>query len=192
VLVILLAVAGGMLYGSQWFEVFGESVNQQALHTLAAPRSSELARKTEAKRVNASYAATLLKPATKPQSSTVTGSPNRTEEKKPVPVLKAATVVKAHSDPVRTKESPASRTQPKQRNIKAPSVRLPMADFRDNFLAPANEFRIRSYGAASAASVSAPKFFRAADGSLIVRFADGSTRIVRPGERTAEAGTSER
>ena len=48
--------------------------------------------------------------------------------------------------------------------------------------------RIRRYSASNAV----PRFFRAPDGSQIVKFSGGLTRVVRPGERTARAEASYR
>ena len=47
--------------------------------------------------------------------------------------------------------------------------------------------RIRKYNASST-----PRFFRAPDGTQIVKFSGGLTRVVRPGERTARAEASYR
>jgi hypothetical protein len=102
---------------------------------------------------------------------------------------KPIAIVKAHPVSVRAKESPVAEARHNQRRVEVPSVRLPNADFRDSFSEPSADFRIRSYGATSVAS---PRFFRAADGSLIVKFSDGSTRVVRPGERSAHSGVSQR
>jgi serine/threonine protein kinase len=69
-----------------------------------------------------------------------------------------------------------------QRGFDAPSVRLPSPELRDNFATPANDLGSPAYGSSAAA----PKFFRAADGTEIVKFSDGTTRVVRPGQRSAE------
>jgi len=77
----------------------------------------------------------------------------------------------------------ASNTQQSkpQRAVGAPALRLPNPELGNNLSAPANESRTRAFGS----STSAPQFFRAADGTLTVKFSDGSTRVVKPGERTA-------
>ena len=52
---------------------------------------------------------------------------------------------------------------------------------------PRLDSRIRRYNASST-----PRFFRAPDGTQIVKFSGGLTRVVRPGERTARAENSYR
>lgn len=65
--------------------------------------------------------------------------------------------------------------------VDAPVLRLPNPELQNNVTTPANESRIR----ANTSSGQPPQFFRAADGTLTVRFADGTTRTVRPGETSA-------
>ena len=67
------------------------------------------------------------------------------------------------------------------RAVGAPALRLPNPELGNNLSAPASESRTRAFGPAT----SAPQFFRAPDGTLTVKFSDGSTRVVKPGERTA-------
>jgi hypothetical protein len=86
--------------------------------------------------------------------------------------------------------------------VGAPSIRFPNVDFRDNprenAPAPSPESRLRSAGSPSVAGKPAssvtpkpasnsggPKFYRAADGTQIVKFPDGSTQYIRPGQRGA-------
>jgi serine/threonine protein kinase len=87
------------------------------------------------------------------------------------------------SRPAATKPQKTSNTQQSkpQRTVGAPALRLPNPDFENNLSAPASESRTPTSGSGA----SAPQFFRAADGTLTVKFADGSTRVVKPGERTA-------
>jgi hypothetical protein len=90
--------------------------------------------------------------------------------------------------------------------VGAPSIRLPNPEFRNNAPEPSPEARFRTYTSSgarprayadpgirrySSASLS-PKFFRAADGTQIVKFSGGLTRVIRPGERTARSEASYR
>jgi serine/threonine protein kinase len=78
------------------------------------------------------------------------------------------------------KAANAQQARPR-RSVNAPAPRLPNPELGNNLSAPASESGTRAFGSAT----SAPKFFRAADGTLTVKFSDGSTRVVKPGERTA-------
>ncbi|HBB89023.1 MAG TPA: hypothetical protein DC047_15570 [Blastocatellia bacterium] len=75
----------------------------------------------------------------------------------------------------------AANAKQARRSLDAPTLRLPNPELENNLSAPSGESRAGAFGAAT----SAPKFFRAADGTLTVKFSDGSTRVVKPGERTA-------
>jgi hypothetical protein len=108
-----------------------------------------------------------------------------------------------------------------KRRIGVPSIRFPNPEFRNNTAEPSPESRLRTYTSLSArpqpfttsrtysaigaapgprldsrtrkySASSTPRFFRAPDGSQIVKFSDGLTRVVRPGERTARAEASYR
>jgi len=85
--------------------------------------------------------------------------------------------------PAATKPQQSSNPRPSKprRAVGAPALRLPNPDLENNSSAPAGESRTRSFGS----SASAPQFFRAADGTLTVKFSDGSTRVIKPGNRTA-------
>lgn len=78
------------------------------------------------------------------------------------------------------KAANAQQARPR-RSLDAPALRLPNTELGNNSSAPTSESGTRAFGSAT----SAPKFFRAADGTLTVKFSDGSTRVVKPGEQTA-------
>jgi hypothetical protein len=189
-LVLLFTLAGGVFYASQgWFD---KTLTAKAVNTPATQRESTAGRRAERPRSTENSAM----PQSKPRTSGLAAATVRAVEKKntaqvvkPVQALKVSAIVKAHSAPVRIKEPVVAQARQNQRRVAAPSVKLPTTDFRDNFSEPTPEFRIRSYGSSSAAS---PKFFRASDGSLIVKFSDGSSRVVRPGERSAQPDSSYR
>jgi serine/threonine protein kinase len=97
----------------------------------------------------------------------------RANEKKPITLH--STVSKGQKA-VNTK--PARPPRP----IDAPALRLPKPELGNNLSAPSTESAARTFGSAT----SAPKFFRASDGTLTVKFSDGSTRVVKPGSRSAD------
>jgi serine/threonine protein kinase len=92
--------------------------------------------------------------------------------------------VATNSRPAATKSQKAVNTQQSKprRPVGAPALRLPNPELGNNLSAPATESRTRAFGSAT----SAPQFFRAADGTLTVKFSDGSTRVVKPGARAAD------
>jgi len=96
---------------------------------------------------------------------------------------KKRAAVATNSRQAATKSQKAVNTQQSKprRPVGAPALRLPNPELGNNLSAPATESRTRAFGS----STSAPQFFRAADGTLTVKFSDGSTRVVKPGERTA-------
>ncbi|HEX3282056.1 MAG TPA: serine/threonine-protein kinase [Pyrinomonadaceae bacterium] len=89
-----------------------------------------------------------------------------------------------NSQPAFLKSQKAANVQQPRprRSVDAPALRLPKPEWENNLSAPSSESGTRAFGSAA----SAPKFFRAADGTLTVKFSDGSTRVVKPGERTAQ------
>lgn len=96
------------------------------------------------------------------------------KKKETVPMNSRSAVIKWQ------KAANAQQARPR-RSLDAPALRLPNAELGNNLSAPTSESGTRAFGSAT----SAPKFFRAADGTLTVKFSDGSTRVVKPGEQTA-------
>jgi serine/threonine protein kinase len=88
------------------------------------------------------------------------------------------------SRPAATKVQKLSKTQQSKprRAVGAPALRLPNPELGNNLSAPASEPGSRAFGSSAAA----PQFFRAADGTLTVKFSDGSTRVVKPAARAAD------
>jgi hypothetical protein len=88
--------------------------------------------------------------------------------------------------------------------VGAPNIRFPNLNFRDDSSTPSSGSPVRSFGSLNSfqktsanvvpspnavpkgTPAAAPKFYRAADGTQIVKFSDGSTQFVRPGERSAQ------
>jgi hypothetical protein len=133
-------------------------------------------------------------------------SPTPQVEKKQAVVAKPQSVSNRSQEPLRA--APRKDT----RRVGAPNIRFPNPEFRDNAPAPSPDSRIRSFGSSNSApkgpsnasqtassnssprgsSNAPPKFFRAADGTQIVKFSDGSTQFVRPGQRSARADSQRR
>ncbi len=193
VLVALLTLGVAALYGSQrWLssEVPGATSASATVRRqpVVAPRSdrprqAESVGVTVAKTRSTNNLATVERPAAKP--------------------------VVAEAKPAEAPRSTGSYTV-RRRNgrgrVGAPSIRFPNPEFRNNNPEPLPDSRIRTYTSSSAAprptveprtrrystSRATPKFFRAPDGTQIVKFSGGLTRIVRPGERTARSEASYR
>lgn len=124
----------------------------------------------------------------------------------PTPQVEKRTMV-AKPQAVSNRGQEPLRAAPRKdtRRVGAPNIRFPNPEFRDNAPAPSPDSRIRSFGSSNSApkgpsnasptassnssprgsSNAPPRFFRAADGTQIVKFSDGSTQVVRPGERSA-------
>ena len=189
-------------------DALSASPNTAALRSSANPRKQDRPHATEnLVNVNAKTA------ACRHSSGTSAGKRKREQRKRRLPqpeknrfeppsqpekktgVGKASTVG-------RVQDSPRVAPRKEPRRVGAPSIRFPKVDFRDdpeNKATPAaGESRQRSVGVSSVAGkpasrvvgnpasrVGGPKFFRAADGTQIVKFPDGSTQFVRPGRRSA-------
>jgi hypothetical protein len=117
-------------------------------------------------------------------------------------------MVVAKSPAVSNRGQDVQREAPRKdmRRIGAPNIRFPNLEFRDNAPGPSPDWRIRTFGSSNGSpqgssdaspkassnefpknsSNAPPKFFRAADGTQIVKFSDGSTQVVRPGQQSAQ------
>ncbi|MDQ2938872.1 MAG: serine/threonine protein kinase [Acidobacteriota bacterium] len=174
VLVLVVLVAGGILYGSQrWFDSPRAVAAEAGANTASVQRQPVATRKPERARPTDSSGVSAAKTR---YVSNVT-SDRSSEKKNEVAAPKSERV---HG---RKKESAGTEQRISPR-VDAPSVRLPNLEFHENAPAPSPESQLRSYGS-SASSPAAPKFFRASDGSQIVKFSDGSVRVVHPGARSA-------
>ena len=100
--------------------------------------------------------------------------------KAPAEIEKAAEAKKpARAASRETQPQPTPRATPSKRRISVPSIRMPEPEIADTAAALTRN-RIDSSPA------NGPRFLREADGTYIVKFADGTTRVVRPGQRSAE------
>jgi serine/threonine protein kinase len=142
-----------------------------------------------------------------PESASVVKTPSISNVVSTEPNRKGAVAIEAKSTAAARGRGSYNLAPRRGRGrIGAPSIRLPNPEFRNNAPDPSPESRFRTYTSSGARprayanpdvrrSTSAsltPKFFRAADGTQIVKFSGGLTRVVRPGERTARSEASYR
>jgi predicted Ser/Thr protein kinase len=159
------ALAAGVLYVSpSWFS--------SAAAVTTATKGTNPPGLTPTRKAERSRPATqpTVAPAKARNQSEISGS-EKTLDKKD-----NAVESKSSSKPTveETRKPPRGRSK-----IGAPSIRLPDPNFGEPtaVLQPG----ARSYSSANPA----PQFFRAADGTHVVKFSDGTTRVIRPGETTA-------
>lgn len=156
--VLVVAAASTFLYKSPaWFAAAAKPANE-TIERVQQPAQ----RKVERPRVTNTLTVTPAKPKSGESESRRT-----TEEKNG----------RSNSN---VDVQPRKTTPTPRRGVKAPRVRLPDPEIAANATAMASPSP-RNYGMNPS-----PKFYRNADGSFIVKFADGTTRIVKPGQRTAE------
>jgi serine/threonine protein kinase len=186
VLAAIVLLAAGILYGSgRWFPA--DKLNQIApaatSDTAAVLRQSAAARKA--------------KPNPEPGVSERSGekhsdlSVGTQTEKRPVLFVKTPTV----SGKAPERANNATRKTSQRPGV--PSIRLPNPEFRDNAPALSPSSNLRSYGVSRTAmaqvrydsSNAPPRFYRASDGTQIVKFSDGSTRFVQPSRKYVPIGS---
>jgi predicted Ser/Thr protein kinase len=187
VLALVVTLAAGLLYGSQrWFPSAAKSAVTPASETAAMVRQAATSRKSE--RVKTSEGIEVVTPKTRSISDDYVK--NRVVEKSrdvPAPTTpaggKPATFIKFALAPTREPALHRDVTvRPNATRVGAPSIRLPQPELRDNGPMPSPESSNRSYGSPSATpsrNIPPPKFYRAADGTRIVKFSDGSTASVQ-------------
>lgn len=187
VLAIVLTLAGGILYGSQrWFPSSDEVSTATPANAAAALHQTTTTRKSERPRTtdNIGLAPAKTKSATDANTDQQAGEKrNVVDARKSQPEKSPVVVAKPQRVSGRGREPFRSASRKNARRPGAPSIRLPNPELRDNAPAPSPDSRIRTLGSSSAA----PKFYRAADGTQIVKFSDGSSRVIRPGERSVRS-----
>jgi serine/threonine protein kinase len=196
VLLLVIGLTAGILYGAQtWFPEAGKLNSiKAASETAAAMRDSTSARKPRANETPVVVAPKIRNEADNriiertsevaaiaPVEKTCRGKacrgPNSQDE---------AAALKSSNRSVRAEEARSGASRKSLPRPGAPSIRFPKPDFRENPPAPTPVSRVRVYGSHSESAANAPpQFFRAADGTQIVKFSDGSTRLIRPGAREA-------
>jgi len=196
----LLTLGAAALYGSQrWFP------GQVPAALSSKPASAAIQRQPlVVPKSDRPITATTIKP--RAINSVVIAE--RSDEKAPL-----VNEANSNAAPVESRNNSIGRRKGRNR-IGAPSIRFPSPEFRNNTAEPARESPIRTYTSSSAPPRpfnasrartysstpvrrysrpnSTPKFFRAPDGTQIVKFSGGLTRIVRPGERSARSEASYR
>jgi len=206
VFVGLLTLGVAALYGSErWLPGKAPVAPLSRSASAALQRQPVVAPRTDRPRPSESTSVTVPKTGgTKNVGSNNVATAPRPGVKGPV-----MTDAKPTAGPIATPRTPGSHNVERRngrRRIGAPSIRFPNPEFRNNAPEPAPESPIRTYTSSSVPrrvlpdsrirryrpSSAAPKFFRAPDGTQIVKFSGGLTRIVRPGERSARSGASYR
>jgi serine/threonine protein kinase len=164
VVLIVSALAAAVLYASpNWF-------SSAAAVTAPTKAATPLTSTRKAERSGPGFQPSIAPVKARTQSDS--NFPEKNSAKK-------AAAVEPKGASKRTVEE--TRKTPRVRGkIGAPSIRLPEPNFGEPTAALGPE--ARSYRSTNIA----PQFFRAADGTQIVKFSDGTTRVIRPGERTAD------
>ena len=217
VIAIVLALAGGIIYGAnRWFPATEEVTAAASVASVPVSNSAATLRQTPARRSERPRAVDNLDVTGANPGNAVAANPaERAPEKKnalvtakslvekrqaasPTPQIEKKSAV-AKAQPVSNRSPEPQRTAPRKdtRRVGAPNIRFPNLNFRDDAPAAAPDWGIRTFGSSNPAprvasnaaptrsSGPPPKFFRAADGTQIVKFSDGSTQFVKPGERSA-------
>jgi hypothetical protein len=207
VLAFVVTLAGGILYASErWFPASDKMTSSTpATDTAAALRQTVTVRKSDRVRVADNVGVLPAKPASSADDIKERTVEKRNDalvassqaEKKPAAVVKSPNLSNRGQE---IRRAPRNNLQ----RVGAPSIRFPRPELRDNAPTPSPSLRMRSYSSLSAApappprpslyrTVSAgPKFYRAADGTQIVKFPDGSTRWVRPSQSGTQSVISYR
>jgi serine/threonine protein kinase len=211
VFLLILTLSAGVFYGSRhWLQATPGSTSLPVGNSFGAKRQPAVPAKSDIQRATGNTSVTVAKSRTTNSLDTA----ERLAAKKPV-VVESTEKKPEVPEPTVTAVAPTvvaprvlrGKAPARGRNrIGAPSIRLPNPEFRNNSAEPPPETRFRTYTSSGAArrprveprirsysaSNSSPRFFRAPDGTQIVKFSNGLTRIVRPGERFARAAGSYR
>jgi hypothetical protein len=176
VLILVAALASGILYASQnWSEVSRQLEATKVTNGATLDRQSATTRKSEKPKSNENVGG-ISSVRNREQSETKVDN-----FKKLQPLEKPSTSRDGSTSTPANSEVPLH--QPQKRNRpSAPSIRLPKPEVADNMRLTSYDTGVRKYGSSPAP----PRFFRSADGTLTVQFPDGSTRIVKPGERSGQ------
>jgi serine/threonine protein kinase len=200
VMALVVGLAGGIIYASQrWFPTADANSATPATDTAAALRQSPGVRKTERVRTGENISATSVKPANSANNNKKSDPPavSLRVEKTPVVATKSPNVS-------REQDGRRGASHGNLQRVGAPSIRFPKPELRDNTPAPSPASRSRTYSSLATQrstmartnfnreSDMAPKFYRAADGTQIVKFSDGSTRWVHPGRQGTQSTSSYR
>jgi serine/threonine protein kinase len=184
VLALMIALTAGILYGSQaWFPSADASKANKTVNSLndntTALRDAPAVRKA---RVNDNPVA--VSPRLK--TSDVDSRAGKADEVASAsPAEKRSATWRSQDRSARGEKIQSGASRKNLQRVGAPSIRFPKPEL-GNAPAPTPISRSRIYGASSMTTVAtAPRFYRAADGTQIVKFSDGSTRFIPPGARFA-------
>jgi serine/threonine protein kinase len=196
-LAILLIIGAGILYGSQgWLPALNDRTLAER-GTSAVTQRQQAMRKADRSRIAdaGQPAISNSKSSAKPNADerTLIGpeAPSNSNANKQEEVQTSAgsgmnPQKSVTPDGGGARRDDALRLRRDSRRVIAPSIRFPSFELRDN-PSPSPDARIRSGSSSSMPATAPPKFYRAADGTQIIKFSDGSTRIIRPGQRTDQS-----
>lgn len=204
VIIVLLSLGVAAVYGAQrWWpgEVPASRLSKSVNATLQ--RQPVVVPKPE--RPRQSETPSVIPPRSD-GASTVVGDPRPNPKATVVSDLKSTAAPRTAVSYPQGPPGTSGRRKGRGRIGAPPSIRLPNPELRNNTGEPSPESRVRTYTSSSVArrpsldsrirryspSSPTPKFFRAPDGSQIVKFSGGLTRVVRPGERSARSEASYR
>lgn len=200
VLVMLVGLGGGVLYAAQnWLRPAVEPTTASSVNTNVAQRQTVATTTRKPDRVrtteNARATETGSVVTTKAKTPKDDGNNERVAAKKEVASMDPQTGPRRAQQRGDLKPAIDLRLPAGRRRVSPPSIRLPNPEFRDNPPARPTEspraYRV-SRVAPGASPAAGPKFFRAADGTQIVKFSDGSTQFVRPLKHSARSDGSYR
>ena len=159
VLLMAGAIAAGVVYAApRWFS---------SVETLPAQTSASSSLPATRKLVRSNAQPTAV-PKTRNQSESAGENKTTARETRPEVQMTPKRATEETSPPKRVR-----------RKVGAPSIRLPEPSFGEPTAALRPQLR-------SSNSSPAPQFFRAADGSHIVKFSDGTIRVIPPGSRSGQ------
>ena len=202
VLALVVTLTAGILYASQRWPT---QENTSATDTAAALRQSTGAHKTDRARTADNAGVSPAKPADADNTKE-----RAAEKRSDAPLASSQTAknpvadVKSANAPGRTPETRKVLPRNNLQRVGAPSIRFPKTELRDDGPTPSPESRVRNYSSSTAAPLNlsrpnftrvsnmSPKFYRAADGTQIVKFSDGSTRWVHPSRKGTQSVSSYR
>ena len=170
VLIIVAALAAGVWYASQhWSNSSSQLPTPSAADPAPPERQSVAARKPEKWRAAESVAVVPTKPREQAQ-------PKKSDQRQKKPAVTNNPPSVAPPSPLRRAITPREN----RRSPNAPSIRLPSPEVAETYRLTSFDTGVRSYGRSS----HSPRFYRAADGTQIVEFSDGSRRVIKPGKRS--------
>ncbi len=165
VLIMVAAVAAGSWYAAQqWANANSRLPDSSS--TTGPDRQNLSSRKAEKPRALESAPTAPLKPREQTESK-------RTGETEKKPAI--------NSQPETSKDNRRRSTAPleNRRRPNAPTIRLPRPEVAETYRLTSFDTGYRGPGR----TAPAPRFYRAADGTLIVKCPDGSSRIVKAGQK---------